>query len=113
MAIPDRLEQEKAIEAAKDEILAALTEQGNVIAGCVKSVQRGEMYFNRGSGDPSYYYINISPVNLEKSVLILKYEGNSLPSNLGYSFELKSNQIKFSTSLIMAFRFLWQVVEFY
>lgn len=111
MAIPDRLENKAAIEAAKAEILAALTEQGNVIAGCVKSVQQGITRADGNNAD-TYLSLTISEIDPLKSIAIVT---GFAPSKSGssvvcfHSLEAEKLNVRCVGGTYIG----WQVIEFY
>lgn len=110
MAIPDRLENKAAIEAAKAEILAALTEQGNVIAGCVKSVQQGITGKVSGSSD-TYLSLTISEIDPLKSIAIVTGFAPSGDGSAACFHSLEAE--KLNVRCIAGAYIGWQVIEFY
>ena len=86
--------------------------------GCVKSVQRGYRdVYNREIGEGKQVTINISPINPNKSLLLIDIQEASDNTLKYIFFNLLQSSIAISTtyqiSNIGDFTLSYQVVEFY
>lgn len=80
--------------------------------GCVKSVQRGT--FNK-SNSSSTIQISISPINPDKSLLVLIDNGFQTTSqNTRATYTLNANYILVNSPASSWYSYIsWQVIEFY
>lgn len=135
MAIPDRLENKAAIEAAKAEILAAIAQtDGKLDVGisAVKSVQKGiiqrvSTYSKEDSSFENAHYIdiNISDVDIDKSIILVNTasassgSGTNIINYFPCARFISGNVIRvyetfeYNDGGSYIEKFIWKVIEFY
>lgn len=118
MAPKDWKEQEKAVTAAKAEILAALKKtDGKLDLGLrtVKSIQRGIVHF--GGNNNSRAEIKISEVNPDKCIVlvdVVSYSSGSYVYSTNFS-SLTETKLTITSGLsgYTSVNICWQVIEFF
>lgn len=87
--------------------LSSLQDSDVIKNGIIKSVQQGYVSLTT-SNTLRTYEINISPVNVNKSILILNIS-NGVP----YKFNLNKDKIEIKYGSSGSIELYWQVIEFY
>ena len=86
--------------------------------GCVKSVQRGNVYKSLSSSSSAVILATVSPVNAQKSIVLMNISGYT-QSNLAWNY-ISSDFTFDGSNILMSggrdgsyVKMAWQVVEFY